>query len=168
MGLNYVVTKRTFGFDESKTTKFVAKSVTNGSISNDKLCRKVSVLCGIHRKIVDLVISGATDVMAEALDDGKTVRLGEFGLFRPTISAKAADEEEDVTASTITKRRIVFTPGSIFKDTLESMAVTRMATPDLDYTDKSSTSGSGSNSGSGNTGSGGSEGSGDDELDPLG
>ena len=62
----------------------------------------------------------------------------------------------------------MFTPGSIFKDTLESMAVTRMATPDLDYTDKSSTSGSGSNSGSGNTGSGGSEGSGDDELDPLG
>lgn len=166
MALNYVVTKRTFGFDESKATKFVAKSVTNGSITNDKLCRKVSVLCGIHRKIVDLVISGATDVMAEALDDGKTVRLGEFGLFRPTISAKAADAEEDVTAGTITKRRIVFTPGSIFKDTLESMAVTRMATPDLDYTDGSSTSGSGSGS-SGNGGSG-SEGDGDDVLDPLG
>ncbi len=168
MALNYVVTKRTFGFDESKATKFVAKSVTNGTITNDKLCRKVSVLCGIHRKIVDLVISGATDVMAEALDDGKTVRLGEFGLFRPTISAKAADAEEDVTASTITKRRIVFTPGSIFQDTLESMAVTRMATPDLDYTDGSSTSGSGNTGGGGNSGESGSEGNGDDVLDPLG
>lgn len=80
-----------------------------------------------------------------------------------TISAKAADAEEDVTVSTITKRRIVFTPGSIFQDTLESMAVTRMATPDLDYTDGSSTSGSGS----GND-NGGSEGNGDEVLDPLG
>lgn len=160
MALNYVVTKRVFGFDESKATKYVAKSVTSGNITNDKLCRKVSTLCGVHRKVVELVISGATDIMAEALDDGKSVRLGEFGLFRPTISAKAADAEEDVTASSITKRRIVFTPGSIFQDTLESMAVTRMATPDLDYTDGSSTSGS--------EDEGDSSGDGEQVEDPLG
>ena len=98
------------------------------------------------------------------LDDGKSVRLGDFGLFRPTITGKSADNEEDVTASNIVRRRIVFTPGKIFQSTLDNMSVTRAVTPDIDWTDKSSSTGS--NSGSSNN-SGNTEG-GDDELDPLG
>lgn len=169
MALNYVITKRVFGFDETQTEKFVAKSVTSGTVTFDKLCKKVSTLCGIHRKIVDLVISGATDIMAEELDDGKCVRLGEFGLFRPTISAKAMSTSDEVTADSIVRRRIVFTPGSIFQDTLEEMAVTKMATVDVDYTDGSSGSTSGGTSDSGDSGSssgGGSDDSGSEN--PLG
>lgn len=36
--------------------------------------------------------------MAEDIDDGKSVQLGEFGIFRPTIKAKSADTAEGVTA----------------------------------------------------------------------
>lgn len=164
MALEYVVTKRVFGFDDTKSVKYVPKSVTSGSVEFEKLCEKVARLCGIHRKIVDLVITGATDEMADMLDDGKSVRLGDFGLFRPTITGKSADSEEDVTASNIVRRRIVFTPGKIFQSTLDNMSVTRAATPDVDWTDNSSNTGStsGGSSNSGNT-----EG-GDDELDPLG
>lgn len=39
---------------------------------------------------------------------------------------------------------------------------------DLDYTDKSSSSGSGNTGGGGNYGESGSEGNGDEVLDPLG
>ena len=52
------------------------------------MCEKVSRLCGIHRKVVDLVVSGLVDMMAEDIDDGKTIQMGEFGLFRPTIKPK--------------------------------------------------------------------------------
>ena len=164
MALEYVITKRVFGFDNTKSVKYVPKSVTSGSVEFEKLCEKVARLCGVHRKIVDLVITGATDEMADMLDDGKSVRLGDFGLFRPTITGKSADNEEDVTASNIVRRRIVFTPGKIFQSTLDNMSVTRAVTPDIDWTDKSSSTGS--NSGSSNN-SGNTEG-GDDELDPLG
>ena len=164
MALEYVVTKRVFGFDDTKSVKYVPKSVTSGSVEFEKLCEKVARLCGVHRKIVDLVITGATDEMADMLDDGKSVRLGDFGLFRPPITGKSADNEEDVTASNIVRRRIVFTPGKIFQSTLDNMSVTRAVTPDIDWTDKSSSTGS--NSGSSNN-SGNTEG-GDDELDPLG
>ncbi len=164
MALEYVITKRVFGFDNTKSVKYVPKSVTSGSVEFEKLCEKVARLCGVHRKIVDLVITGATDEMADMLDDGKSVRLGDFGLFRPTITGKSADSEEDVTANNIVRRRIVFTPGKIFQSTLDNMSVTRAVTPDIDWTDKSSSTGS--NSGSSNN-SGNTEG-GDDELDPLG
>ena len=91
MALEYVVTKRVFGFDQSKTEKYVARSVGSGQVRFDKMCAKVSRLCGVHRKVVDLVVSGLVDMMAEDIDDGKTVQMGEFGLFRPTIKTKSAN-----------------------------------------------------------------------------
>ena len=110
-GFRVYRTKRVFGFDETKTEKYVAKSVHSGQMSFSKTCAKVSRLCGIHRKVVDLVVSGLVDMMAEDIDDGKSVQLGEFGIFRPTIKAKSADTAEGVTASNIVRKHIVFTPG---------------------------------------------------------
>lgn len=43
MALEYVVTKRVFGFDDTKTEKYVAKSVRSGQMSFSKTCAKVSV-----------------------------------------------------------------------------------------------------------------------------
>ncbi|MEY8720703.1 HU family DNA-binding protein [Bacteroides stercorirosoris] len=164
MALEYVVTKRVFGFDDSKTEKYVAKSVRSGEMSFSKTCAKVSRLCGVHRKIVDLVVSGLVDIMAEDIDDGKSVQLGEFGIFRPTIKAKSEDSADKVTASNIIRKRIVFTPGKIFQRTLGEMSVTRSVPVDTDYTDGSS-SGNGGNSG--NQG-GGSQGGGGVDENPLG
>lgn len=154
MPLEYVVTKRVFGFDKEKTEKYVAKSVGSGVTNFSKMCARVSRICGIHRKTVDLVVSGLVDMMADDIDDGKTVQLGEFGLFRPTIRTKSADKAEDVTASNIVNKRIIFTPGKIFQRTLTEMSVTRAVAPDTDYTDGSSTGG-------GNSGGGG-------VVDPMG
>ena len=158
------MTKRVFGFDDSKTEKYVAKSVRSGEMSFSKTCAKVSRLCGVHRKIVDLVVSGLVDIMAEDIDDGKSVQLGEFGIFRPTIKAKSEDSADKVTASNIIRKRIVFTPGKIFQRTLGEMSVTRSVPVDTDYTDGSS-SGNGGNSG--NQG-GGSQGGGGVDENPLG
>lgn len=155
MALEYVVTKRVFGFDESKAEKYVARAVGSGQVSFNKMCAKVSRLCGIHRKVVELVVSGLVDMMAEEIDDGKTVQMGEFGLFRPTIRTKSADTEEDVKASNILSKRIVFTPGKIFHRTLKEMSVTRAMPVDTDYTDGSSSNGGGSLNGG-------------EETDPLG
>lgn len=161
MALEYVVTKRVFGFDDTKTEKYVAKSVRSGQMSFSKTCAKVSRLCGVHRKVVDLVVSGLVDMMAEDIDDGKSVQLGEFGIFRPTIKAKSEDSADKVTASNIIRKRIVFTPGKIFQRTLGEMSVTRSVPVDTDYTDGSSSGNNGGNQG------GGSQGGGVDE-DPLG
>ena len=159
MALQYVVTKRVFGFDKTNTEKYVAKSVGSGKMNFDKMCEKVSRLCGIHRKVVDLVVSGLVDMMAEDIDDGKTIQMGEFGLFRPTIKTKSASTEDAVKASNILSKRIVFTPGKIFNRTLNEMSVTRSVPVDTDYTDGSSSSG---NNGSGGSGNGG------EEENPLG
>lgn len=154
MSLEYVVTKRVFGFDKDKNEKYVARSVRSGQVSFSKMCRKVSQLCGVHRKMVELIVSGLVDKMAEDIDDGKSVQLGEFGIFSPTISSKSADDEKDVSAKSIVRRRIIFYPRKIFKTTLADMSITRRAEIDTDYTDGSSIAGN-PGSGSGDTGDNG-------------
>lgn len=154
MGLQYVVTKRVFGFDKTKTEKYVAKSVGSGELDFDKLCAKVSRIIGIHRKIVDLVAVGLVDIMSEEIDDGKTVVLGDFGRFRPTFSGKASDTEEEVSADNIVRKRILFYPGKAFNRMLEDMSITKMVMPDVDYTDGSSLKPAGSGSGNDGGGSG--------------
>ena len=105
------------------------------------------------------------DLMAEDIVGGKSVQLGEFGIFRPTIKAKSADTAEGVTASNIVRKRIVFTPGKIFQRTLGEMSVTRSIPVDTDYTDGSSSGGNGSG---GNQGGGNQGGDGGLDENPLG
>jgi len=134
MSLNYVVTKQVFGFDDSNSEKFVARQVTSGSVEFKKLCAQISQICGAHRGTVQLVISGLIDAMINNLEDGKSVKLGEFGCFRPGIRAKAADNEEDVSANSIYRRKIHFTPGTLFKNAMKDTSITRFTAPKTDYT----------------------------------
>ena len=135
-----------FGFDKTKTAKFVPKQIITGQVTFSKLCTQVGQICGAHRGTVQLVIAGLVDALINNLDDGKSVQLGEFGTFRPSIKANATDKEEEADASKIYRRKIIFTPGSALKSAMNSTSVTRYATPDTDYTDgTSSNSGSGGN-----------------------
>lgn len=42
MALEYVVTKRVFGFDKEKSEKYVAKSIGSGRVKFEKTCTRVS------------------------------------------------------------------------------------------------------------------------------
>lgn len=129
MGLKYVVTKQVFGFDETRTAKFVPKQVITGQVTFSKLCAQVGQICGAHRGTVQLVIAGLVDAMINNLDDGKSVQLGEFGTFRPSIRANAADTEEEADASKIYRRKIIFTPGIGLKTAMNRSSITRYAAP---------------------------------------
>jgi len=94
MALKYVVAKQVFGFGKTKAEKYVARQVTSGQVSFNKLCMQIGQICGAHRGTVQLVIAGLVDASVNNLDDGKSVMLGEFGIFRPAIRAKAADSQE--------------------------------------------------------------------------
>ncbi len=135
MGLKYVVTKQVFGFDKTRTAKYVPKQIITGQVTFGKLCSQVGQICGAHRGTVQLVIAGLVDVLINNLDDGKSVQLGEFGTFRPSIRANAADTEEEADASRIYRRKIIFTPGGGLKTAMNNSSVTRYAVPDTDYTD---------------------------------
>jgi predicted histone-like DNA-binding protein len=111
------------------------------------------------RGVVKLVLDGLIDTLNMDINKGFSVQLGEFGCFRPGINAKSQDKLEDVTASTIYRRKIIFTPGFYFKDML-----TRASVEKMDWSGNGTVSGGGSSKP--NPDGGGSDG--DQGENPLG
>ncbi|MCD8194526.1 MAG: hypothetical protein LUD74_08290 [Tannerellaceae bacterium] len=57
--------------------------------------------------------------MKQHLANGNTVHLGEFGSFRVTAGSGGVEDPEDFHPSMFRKPRIVFTPGTMLRDTPE-------------------------------------------------
>lgn len=70
MGIRYKVVKQSFGFDESKTEKYVLKTVMGEMLSFDKVCNQVTQVCGAHRGTVTQVLGGLFDVAVNYFDMG--------------------------------------------------------------------------------------------------
>lgn len=113
-------------YKEGKPEKFVASHVLIGSISTEKLCSEVSCRCGVHRGMVDLVIKALVDTASSYIEEGFSVKFGEFGSFRPSINAKTQEKAEDVNANTVVRKRILFAPGTKFRDMLDHASIEMM------------------------------------------
>ena len=121
MALKYVVKKRVFGFDKTKTEKYVAQNVITNTVNFRDLCKEVSMFGMIPEGAVKHVIDALIDALNTNLNKGLSVQLGDFGCFRPGMSCKSQKEEKDVDADTVRRVKIVFTPGYKFKDMLDNV-----------------------------------------------
>ncbi len=140
MSIKYKVVKQVFGFDQSKTPQYVAKAVPGQKLSFDKVCIQVAQICGVHRSMSTVIISGLFDVLVNNLDMGHSIELGDFATLRPGIRAKAQKSMEQATAKTIYRRRVNFVPGKMLSSFLNDVSVSHMTMHDWDYTNNSSDS----------------------------
>lgn len=101
MALKYVVKKRVFGFDKTKTEKYVAQNVITNTVNFRDLCKEVSMFGMIPEGAVKHVIDALIDALNTNLNKGLSVQLGDFGCFRPGMSCKSQKEEKDVDADTV-------------------------------------------------------------------
>ena len=155
MALNYEVKKRVFGFDKTKTEKYVAQLKTLGMVEFEDLCDEVTKVGMAPRGVVKMVLDGLIDTLNMNINKGFSVQLGDFGCFRPGLNAKSQDKEEDVKSDTVYRRKIIFAPGQQFKEMLTRASVTRAG-----WDNSEVVSGGGSNPGTG--------GNGEEEENPLG
>ena len=155
MALNYEVKKRVFGFDKTKTEKYVAQLKTLGMVEFGDLCDEVTKVGMAPRGVVKMVLDGLIDTLNMNINKGFSVQLGDFGCFRPGLNAKSQDKEEDVKSDTVYLEKIIFTPGQQFKEMLTRASVTRAG-----WDNSEVVSGGGSNPGTG--------GNGEEEENPLG
>lgn len=126
MAIKYEVKKVVFGFDKTKTEKFVAQTKVLGMVEFKKLCEEVQKVSMAPRGVVKMVIDGLIDTLNMDLDKGYSVQLGDFGCFRPGLNAKSQVGVDDVDANTVYRRKILFTSGSYFKDMLSKISVERL------------------------------------------
>ncbi len=126
MAIKYEVKKVVFGFDKTKTEKFVAQTKVLGMVEFKTLCEEVQKVSLAPRGVVKMVIDGLIDTLNMDLDKGYSVQLGDFGCFRPGLNAKSQTGVKDVDANTVYRRKIIFSSGSYFKEMLNKVSVERL------------------------------------------
>ena len=70
MALKYVVKKRVFGFDKTKTEKYVAQNVITNTVNFRDLCKEVSMFGMIPEGAVKHVIDALIDALNTNLNKG--------------------------------------------------------------------------------------------------
>ena len=130
MALKYVVKKNTFGFDENKAEKYVARPFNVVTVDFKMLCDQVTKVGFVPRGTVKSVLDGLIDSLKTYMEIGASVSLGEFGTFRPSFGCKSQNDAKGVTTETLKNRKIIFTPGSLLKGMIKTVSIQKLELPD--------------------------------------
>ena len=114
MPLIYTLVKRK---DMSKdaasgATLYHAQTSITKKLTLNKICTRIENICTASRGEIILVLDGLIKVMNEALSDGESVHLGEFGSFRMVAGSKGSATVDGFTTALFNRAHIVFYPVS--------------------------------------------------------
>ena len=124
MGLGFKIESKHFGFDKSKTNKFVATAVRNKTVSFEKIVEQIAIRSGLSRAVCRAVVETMQDAMCTWLLEGHGVSLGELGYLKPAITCKSSLVEGE---ERITRKRVLFQPSKTFKHKIEEMTLDKMS-----------------------------------------
>ncbi len=101
--------------------KYYANTVTNGEMTLNKLTKSIEKVSTVSGADIRAVVYAMVDVMKDALEDGRIVRLGDLGSLRISISSNGEDTPEAVSASSVKGAKTVFSPGKELKNMLKTL-----------------------------------------------
>lgn len=136
MGILYEKKEFVLSFKDEKPTMYRIAPVKQPQVPFEKLLDEISSSCGVGRAQVKASVEGLLDRMTLFMEYGMSVKLGDFGSFKPTFNVKSQEKAEDLGADNIKRKKILFRPGKRFKNMLNDMSVSS-----LDGTTKKTTEG---------------------------
>ncbi len=104
------------------TKKWYASVVPGRTLKLPELSQDIADNTTVSETDAYAVLKALEKQLPKQLSRGFKIKLGDFGFFRLSISSMGHDLEEEVNESSITKARIIFTPGSYIKDVLKTLS----------------------------------------------
>ena len=101
--------KRNF---KTKETKFYAEMAPVSPLTLEDLSDAITEVCTVTRHDIVAVLSALQEQIIKAMLNGRSVRLGDLGSFRPTLSGSGVPKAEQMTESNIRGVHCRFTSGS--------------------------------------------------------
>ncbi|MDE5423920.1 hypothetical protein L3073_17030 [Ancylomarina sp. DW003] len=106
--------------------KFYASNMISGNADIDELTEGIEKISTVSGADIRAVLYALTDVIPSMLADGKSVKLGDIGNYRVSISSEGEEKAEDINANSIKKSKIIFTPGKKLKEMLGKLKYSKM------------------------------------------
>jgi DNA-binding protein, histone-like, putative len=121
MAVNYCLFQQKYDMSGKGSKNFYARAQSTGELSFKKLCARISDRCTVTKADIMAALEGCIYVMKESLDDGKIVRLGDFGSFQVSLTSEGSETEKEFTNANITGSKIIFRPGIDLKELSKSL-----------------------------------------------
>ncbi len=103
--------------------RFVMKPEMYSSLTQTKVIKEAALRSGVSQGVMKACWDAAGEVIKAWATEGHSVALPGLGTMRFGLRSKAVENVNDVKASLITSRRIIFTPSVDLKDELASTAI---------------------------------------------
>ena len=117
----HTVKRKVLAGEEAGQEKYFGQVRLKEVIPLAKISKGISQDTSLTPSDVEMVINALTIVLADNLDNGNSVDLGEFGSMRLTAGSSGAETKEKFHCRMMRKPRVVFTPGKMFKNAMEDV-----------------------------------------------
>lgn len=127
MSISYKVIPRKNPQDLTATEKYYAAVSNNGSVNFESLAEMISNQCTVTETDCIAVLTVLEQNIIRELKEGRIVRLGKLGNFQVGLSSEGFETPTEVTASAITKSRILFRPAKKMKELLNTLSYRKVS-----------------------------------------
>jgi predicted histone-like DNA-binding protein len=122
MPVNYVLVERHNPLKPNDPKKIYALAKSAGEVNLKQLSKDISARCTVNSSDTLAVLDALIQQLTKELEEGRIVRLGDFGSFQLSISSEGIDSSSVFTSSLIKKNRIIYRPGKDLRDMLAAVS----------------------------------------------
>ena len=116
--------------DPEGARKWYASPVNAGTLTFQELAAEIAGRSSLTQGDVENVLRNLLEQLPVFLRIGMSVKLGDFGTFRMSLSSEGVDAPEQFDAASHVRRtRLIFPPGVLLKSALATITV-EQALPD--------------------------------------
>ena len=124
--VTYSVVPRRNPSGKGTPPKFYAQAQARGDVSLREMAERIQTSCTVHKSDVYAVLVALEDVVADAIQNGEIVRLGDLCTLQVSLSGKGALSEEEYTTDLIKRAKINFRPGTVLANALASLSYSKV------------------------------------------
>ena len=120
----YTTTQRENPLDRSQKKFYTAPSYTE-DVALRKVAQDISKTCTLTPADISAVLESFLDILPGYMEEGHSIKMGDFGRFRLSFSSLGHELEKDVSTTDIKNARILFVPSSELKIRLDSISYSK-------------------------------------------
>lgn len=123
--MKYRIAKRTNPLNKTEEKYYAAPQYMEELTVLD-LAKDISDACTLNVTDVEAVLTSLVRKLPMYLKNGFKIQLGNFGRVKLSFSSKGYENAENVDGSSITSKRILFTPSPELKAEIEKTSFSRI------------------------------------------
>ena len=124
--VTYSVVPRRNPSEKGTPPKYYAQAQARGDVSLREMAERIQTSCTVHKSDVYAVLVALEDVVADAIQNGEIVRLGDLCTLQVSLSGKGALSEDEYTTDLIKRAKIIFRPGTVLANALASLSYSKV------------------------------------------